>query len=76
VFGNIENVLDFSWGLRFIVVPGTDNFIDRVPAVFTDVSNAHVPAVLFVQDHDVGLVDPVSNDPLGTMLAVVAGSSR
>jgi hypothetical protein len=74
--GASENVLDVSNGPFLTVVPGIDVFIDRVPAVLFAVSIAHVPAVLFVQLHDVGLPLPASNDPFGVRFGTVAGNSR
>jgi hypothetical protein len=75
--GNTENTLDVNVGLRLAAVPEIDTFADRAPAAALLESHVHEPDVPPDGVHDVGrLPDPLSNDPLGTMLVTVAGSSR
>ncbi len=64
-------------GLRFLVVPGIESFIDRAPAeAVVESIDQDVPAAPPEIVQLVGVPEPDSNDALGARFVVVDGSSR
>ncbi len=64
-------------GLRFLVVPGIESFIDRDPAeAVVESIDQDVPVAPPEIVQLVGVPEPDSNDALGARFVVVDGSSR